>query len=227
VDLKREFLEMTDVLENLYMAVLKADPDLAKEAAKEAMAQKIDPMEAVENGLVRGIKEVGERFGREELFLTDLVMGAEAFKAGLQIIQPELAKRKVEMKTLATMVIGTVAGDIHSIGKDIVTVLLSANGFKMHDLGVDVPVDRFIETAKEVKANVVGASAMMSTTIPEQQRIVEALKRAQLRGKAKFIVGGAAVSENWAKQIGADAYALAAGEAVQKAKSLLVHLADM
>lgn len=214
---------MTDVLENLYMSVLKAEPDLAREAAKEAMAQKIDPLEAIENGLVRGIKEVGEKFGNEQCFLTDLIMGAEAFKAGLQIIQPELTKRRVEMKILAKMVIGTVAGDIHSIGKDIVSVLLSANGFKIDDLGVDAPVDKFIEGAKEFKANVIGASALMSTSAPQQQKIVQALEGAGLRDKVKFIIGGAAVSENWAEQIGADAYALAAGEAVQKAKDLLEH----
>ena len=212
---------MTDVLENLYLAVLKAEPDLAKEAAKEAMAQKIDPLEAIENGLVKGIKEVGEKFGNEQCFLTDLIMGAEAFKAGLQIIQPELAKKRVEMKTVAKMVIGTVAGDIHSIGKDIVSVLLSANGFKIDDLGVDAPVDKFIEGANEFKTNVIGASALMSTTAPQQQKIVEALERAGLRDKVKFIIGGAAVSENWAKQIGADAWALSADEAVTKTKELV------
>jgi corrinoid protein of di/trimethylamine methyltransferase len=212
---------MSDVLENLYQAVLNANTDLAKESAKEALKQKIDPLKAVEEGLVRGVREVGVRFGKGELFLTDLIMGAEAFKAALSILEPELAKKKVEMRTVGTVVLGTVAGDIHSIGKDIVAVLLSANGFKVHDLGVDVPVEKFVEATKEYRPDIVGASALMSTTIPEQQKIVKALKENALRSKVKFMIGGAGVSESWAKEIGADAWALAADEAVEKARELV------
>ena len=152
---------MSNVLANLYEAVLNANPDKAKEAAAEALKEKIDPLRAIEDGLVRGIREVGERFGRSELFLADLVMSAEAFKEGVQVLEPELSRRNIKMQTIGTVVLGTVAGDIHSIGKDMVGVLLSAAGFKVCDLGVDVPIEKFIQSARQNNASILGASALL------------------------------------------------------------------
>jgi len=209
------------VLESLHEAVLNGDPNLAREAAREALKEKIEPLEAIENGLVKGAREVGEKYSEGALFLPDLIMGGEAFKAGLEVLEPELSKRKVEMKTIGTVVLGTVAGDIHCLGKDIVATLLSAAGFKVYNIGVDVPVEKFIESVKKFKPDILGASALMSTTIPEQQKIIEALRKAGLRDKVKFMIGGAATSERWAKQIGADAWAPTADEAVKKAKEIL------
>jgi len=212
---------MPDVIQKLYESVVNADSDLAKEVATEALKQRIDPLRAIEDGLVKGIREVGTKFGNCEIFLTDLVMAAEAFKAGVQVLEPELAKKKTQVRTIGTVVLGTVAGDIHSIGKDIVGVLLTAAGFKVHDLGVDVPVDTFIERAQALNADIVGASALLSTTVPEQWKIAQALKDAGIKNKVKFMIGGQAISENWAKEIGADAWALSAPEGVEKAKKLM------
>lgn len=212
---------MSHVLDRLYEAVLKADPDTAKQAAKEALKEQMDPLHAIDDGLVKGIREVGERFGRSEIFLTDLVMSAEAFKAGVQVLEPELSRKNIKMQTIGTVVLGTVAGDIHSIGKDIVGVLLSAAGFKVCDLGVDVPVETFIQSARQNDASILGASALLSTSAPEQKKIAEAMKGGGLRDRIKLVIGGAAVSGPWANEVGADGWALSASEGVEIAKKLL------
>jgi trimethylamine corrinoid protein len=212
---------MSDVLENLYQAVLNGNIDLAKCSAEESLKQNIPALKAIEEGLVKGIREVGAKFGKGELFLTELIMGAEAFKAALAILEPELTEKKIEMKTLGRVALGTVAGDIHSIGKDIMATLLSTNGFRVYDLGVDIQAKIFIEAAKKYQVDIVGASALMSTTVLEQERIVQELKENSLRDNLKFMIGGAAVSESWAKDIGADAWALDANEGVEKAKKLI------
>lgn len=212
---------MSNIVEKMHEAVVNGNPEWAKEAAMEALNQKMDPLRAIDDGLVRGIREVGERFGKGELFLTELVMAAEAFKAGVHVLEPELSRKNLQMKTIGTFVLGTVAGDIHSIGKDIVGVLLSAAGFMVHDLGVDVPVEKFVQSAREHDAHIIGASALMSTTAPQQKKIVEALRDAGLRDEVKFLIGGAAVSEPWAKEVSADAWALSAYEGVESAKKLM------
>lgn len=212
--------QMSDITEKLYKAVLDGDPDLAKEAATEALEQRVDPLRAIEDGLVRGIREVGEKFGKCQIFLTELVIAAEAFKSGVKILEPELLRRNMEMKTIGTFILGTVAGDIHSIGKDIVGVLLSAAGFEVHDLGVDVPAETFIQSAREHNARIIGASALLSTSAPQQKTLAEALRESNLK-EVKFIIGGAAVSEAWAKEVGADAWALSASDGVEKAKKLM------
>ena len=212
---------MSNVLANLYEAVLNANPDKAKEAAAEALKEKIDPLRAIEDGLVRGIREVGERFGRSELFLADLVMSAEAFKEGVQVLEPELSRRNIKMQTIGTVVLGTVAGDIHSIGKDMVGVLLSAAGFKVCDLGVDVSTEKFIQSARQNNASILGASALLSTSAPEQKKIADAMKGEGIRDRTKLMIGGAAVSEHWAKEVGADGWALSGPEGVELAKQLV------
>jgi len=212
---------VSNVLANLYEAVLNANPDKAKEAAAEALKEKIDPLRAIEDGLVRGIREVGERFGRSELFLADLVMSAEAFKEGVQVLEPELSRRNIKMQTIGTVVLGTVAGDIHSIGKDMVGVLLSAAGFKVCDLGVDVSTEKFIQSARQNNASILGASALLSTSAPEQKKIADAMKGEGIRDRTKLMIGGAAVSEHWAKEVGADGWALSGPEGVELAKQLV------
>ena len=212
---------MSNVLANLYEAVLNANPDKAKEAAAEALKEKIDPLRAIEDGLVRGIREVGERFGRSELFLADLVMSAEAFKEGVQLLEPELSRKNIKMQTIGTVVLGTVAGDIHSIGKDMVGVLLSAAGFKVCDLGVDVSTEKFIQSARQNNASILGASALLSTSAPEQKKIADAMKGEGIRDRTKLMIGGAAVSEHWAKEVGADGWALSGPEGVELAKQLV------
>jgi len=217
-----ESLEKEKIVERLSEAVLNLDPRSTEEVAKEAVRMRTDPLEAIEKGLARGIRQVGEKYGAGEFFLSDLIMGGEAFKAGLKVLEPELLRRKIERKSTGTFVLGTVAGDIHSIGKDIVATLLTAAGFEVSDLGVDVPVEKFIESVRALKPDILGMSALMSTTIPTQREVVEALEAAGLRDRVKVMIGGAATSERWGKEIGADAWAATAHEGVEKAKQFLV-----
>jgi corrinoid protein of di/trimethylamine methyltransferase len=148
-------------------------------------------------------------------------MGGEAMKAAIAVLEPELAKRQQQRRVLGKVVIGTVAGDIHEIGKSLVATMLSANGFQVFDLGVDVPVSTFVERAREVEADIVGLSALLTTTMLNQGRVIESLQEAGLREKVKVMVGGAPVSQSWAEQIDADGYSENAIGAVALAKELM------
>jgi corrinoid protein of di/trimethylamine methyltransferase len=164
---------------------------------------------------------LGDLFARGEVFLPHLVMGGDAMKAAIAVLEPELAKRQQQRRVLGKVVIGTVAGDIHEIGKSLVATMLSANGFQVFDLGVDVPVSTFVEKAREVEADIVGLSALLTTTMLNQGRVIESLQEAGLREKVKVMVGGAPVSQSWAEQIDADGYSENAIGAVALAKELM------
>jgi len=207
------------ILEDLSSSVVNLDEEKVDEAARKVLAQGIDPVEAVEKGLAVGLRELGAKYEKGELFLAHMVYGASIFQMGLKILEPELKKTPREIKHLGTIVLGTVEGDIHDIGKNIVGALLGAVGFKVVDLGKDVPVEMFVSKAKELKAELVGASALLTTTIPMQREIIQALKREGL--KCKVMIGGAACSEEWAREIGADAYGVDAVDAIRKAKALI------
>ena len=210
------------IYEELANSVLSFDADRVVQASKKALEAKLDATEIIENGLAKGLKTVGKKFEDGELFLMHLVAAAEAVKKALsEVLEPELAKSKAERKTLGKVVLGTVAGDIHDIGKNIVAAMLFAAGFEIHDLGKDVPAEEFIKKTKEVKANIVGASALLSTTLPVQHEIVKALVAEGMRDKVKVMVGGAPVTEEWVREIGGDGYAENAVEAVKVAKKLL------
>jgi len=215
-------LEKEKILQRLSDSVLNLEPRSTDEIAREAVQAGIDPLEAIEKGLAQGIRRVGEKYKDGEYFLPDLIMGGEAFKAGLKVFEPELLRRRTERKPTGAFVIGTVAGDIHSIGKDIVATLLTAVGFKLHDLGVDVPVEKFVESVKGLKPDILGMSALLSTTIPVQRRVIEALQAEGLKERVKVMIGGAATSELWGKEIGADAWAATADEGVKKAEEFVV-----
>jgi corrinoid protein of di/trimethylamine methyltransferase len=217
----RETSSIEASLERLSKSVIDGDVDTVKTAVKEALKAEINPLEIVDKGLAKGIRTVGERYGRGEIFLTELLMGAEAMKAGMEIITPEIQRQKKELKKVGSMVIGTVSGDIHDLGKNIVAALFSAHGFSVVDLGVDVPDQRFIDKVKEVKPDILGLSALMTSTIPKQRDLISMLKSAGLRDKVKVMVGGAAVNEDFARQIGADGYAENANDAVVRAKALV------
>lgn len=171
--------------------------------------------------MVEGITAVGDKYQTGEFFLPDLAMGAEAFKAGIKILEPELFKLRKERESVGVIVLGTVAGDIHSLGKDIVATLLTAGGFEVHDVGVDVPIEEFTESVRTFKSGILGMSALMSTTIGRQRDVTKALKVEGLRGKVKVLIGGAATSDLWRKEIEADGWAATAVEGVKKAKQLL------
>ena len=207
--------------EELSKLVIEGDTDAIKPAVKNAISNGADPLEIVDKGLAKGIRTVGEKYGKGEIFLTELLMGAETMKAGMEIINPEIQKQKKEVKKLGSMVIGTVSGDIHDLGKNIVTALFSAHGFDVTDLGVDVPDEKFIEKVKELKPDILGLSALMTSTITRQRDIINTLKETGLRDKVKVMVGGAAVNEDFVREIQADGYAENANDAVIKAKDML------
>ena len=188
--------------------------------AKQGLEQGIDGIDLLNKGFIVGINKVGDLFGEGQLFLPELIMSATAMQGVIEIINAALEK-KGKKQTRGKVVIGTVEGDLHDIGKTIVVSLLRANGFEVNDLGRDVPVDRFIREAEAFGADVIGTSALLTTTMSVQKELVEKLEEKGLKGKYKTIVGGAPVTERWAKRIGADAYAADATDGVRKIKELL------
>jgi trimethylamine corrinoid protein len=210
--------EQQELLEEAKNSIINFDSKKAEETAKKGLALGITPAEMINKGFVPGITEVGDLFDRGQLFLPELILAAEAMKAGTAIC--EVALPKSEIKEKKKVVIGTVEGDIHDIGKSIVVSFLMANGFEVYDMGRDVPIENFINKVREVEADVVGASALLTTTMEGQKKLVEELRGAGLRDKVKIIVGGAPCSQGWAERIGADAYAENAVVAVIKIKEL-------
>lgn len=209
-----------EILHKLREIVFRGDYEIAAKVAGEAMNVGVSPVEAVDE-LMKAMRELGDLFGKGELFLTDLMMGAEAMKAALVVLTPELLRSKRPLRTLGRVIIGTVQGDIHDIGKSIVATMLIANGFEVIDLGVDVPDEVFTEKVQELRPDALGLSALMTTTKLKQKDVMSMLKVRDLRDKVKVIIGGAATSEEWAKEIGADAYASDAVIAVANMKELL------
>jgi methanogenic corrinoid protein MtbC1 len=205
------------ILSELENCVKNLQEEEAVEAAKKALAAGVDPVEAIENGLAKGIREVGEKFGRKEMFVVELIYAAEIMAGAIKVLEPELKKAASKRNVVAQVVLGTVAGDIHDIGKNLVKIMFEAGGFEVHDLGKDAANELFVEKAKEVGAGIVGASSLMTTTVGMQKELVDALRVAGVN--APMMVGGAAVSEEWAAEIGAT-YSSDAGSAVGVAKQL-------
>lgn len=202
-------------------SIVDGAPETAREAASKALEQGIAPLEAINKGFVPGLNSIGEQFNRGEVFLPDLVMAGEAMKAAVAVLDPEMQKRGTQREILGKVVLGTVKGDIHEIGKSLVSTLLTASGFQVFDLGVNVPIELFAEKARELQADLVGVSALLTTTMQGQKSVVESLDRHGLRPRVKIIVGGAPVTRDWAQKIGADGYGQDAMAAVAVAKSLL------
>ena len=211
-----------EILQSLSDAVLNFDSDAAADAARATVASNINPVKAIEEGLAKGLREVGDRFERGELWLPHLILGAEAMEAAMKILEEHIPKEELKTTSRGTVVIGTVEGDIHDLGLRIVASMLRANGFKVYDLGCNTRSLDFIEKAKEVDADIIAASSLMTTTMPFMKDLIEALEAAGLRDRFKVLVGGGPVTEEWAKQIGADGYGRDAAEAVRVAKELIV-----
>jgi len=205
--------------ERIYEAMRKSietyDSDAAVAAAEEAVAAGLDLLEAVEKGFANPIRELGEAFDRMEVFLPELTLGADAMKAGVAVLEKALNEQGGKIETKATVVVGTVEGDIHDIGKSVVATMLQANGYEVHDLGVEVPATRIIEAAESHNANVIAMSALLSTTMLYQRDVIELLTNKGIRDKYYVLVGGAPVTQAWADEIGADGFAHDAFEAVQ------------
>ena len=209
-----------EVLNKLREGLLGLDEDATEAAAVEAVDKGVDALEAA-NVLTETIREIGEKFSRFELFLPDLLLATDAMNKALAVLEPELRKGEAEAPSKGTVVIGTVKGDIHDLGKAIVGTMLTASGFKVVDVGKDVPNSAFLEAAEKYNPDIIGASATMTTTIPMQKELVEYLTALGVRDKYKIMVGGAAVSEEHAEDCGADGYATDAADTVKLAERLM------
>jgi 5-methyltetrahydrofolate--homocysteine methyltransferase len=217
---EKKHMSEQEFYEKLAQAVVDGEDENAVETAKAALAAGLDPLACINNGLTEGMNRVGELFASGEYYLPDLIIGGDAMKAALDVLEPALLDTQ-ERAILGKVVVGTVQGDLHEIGKNLVATLLSANGFKVTDIGIDKsPVD-FLNAAIEADADIVGASALLTTTMVVQEQIIEALDDAGLRDKVKVMVGGAPVNQAWADQIGADAYGEDAVSSVDIAKKLM------
>ena len=202
-------------------SIIDGAPDTAADLAQASLTQGVPPLDAINNGYVPGMHDVGEQFALGQMFLPDMMASAEAMRAAMAVLEPELTRLGTERPMAGVVVLGTTKGDIHEIGKILVGTLLSANGFRVHDLGVDVPGDKFAAKAKEVGADIVGVSALLTTTMRNQRGVIEALEKAGLRSQVKVMVGGAPVTRAWAQEIGADGYAKDAMSAVGLARELM------
>jgi corrinoid protein of di/trimethylamine methyltransferase len=212
-------MEKTELFKCLSESIEHLDEESTLNYVRKVIELNIDPVEALEKGLMKGLRKLGELFGRGEIFIVDLIFASEIMKKAMDILQPVLIKHS--RKGFGTIVIGTVEGDIHELGKTLVATMLRVEGFEVHDLGVDVPTEVYLKSVKELRPDLVGLSALMTTTMLNQRKVIEALEKEGLRGKVKIMIGGAPVSASWAKKIGADCYAENAIDAVKKAKELL------
>jgi corrinoid protein of di/trimethylamine methyltransferase len=210
-----------ELYEQMKQSVIDGEVELAEELAQKGLDAGLPAVDILDLGYVKGIEEVGDLFGRGEFFLPELVQGAEAMKAAVAVLQPALDAAGAGRSSMGVCVAGTVAGDIHEIGKTIVCSMLSAAGFTVTDVGCDVPVEAFIEKCEELKPDLLLLSALLTTTMPNQQKTIEALKEAGLRSEVKVMIGGAPTTRAWADEIGADGYAEDAIEAVSVAKGLV------
>ena len=211
--------------EELYQAmaqsIIDGDADVSVELAQKALQAGINPLDAITKGFVVGVTKVGDSFACGEAFLPELVMAGEAMKAAINTLEPEMKRTGAEREVLGKVVLATVEGDIHEIGKSLVGTMLSASGFEVYDLGVDVPTARIIEKAIETNADVVALSALLTTTMIRQKEVIEALKQKGLHNRIKVMVGGAPVTREWVQKIGADGYSEDAIGAVNMAKLLM------
>jgi trimethylamine corrinoid protein len=211
-------MDKEQLIKEAAKSIIDADKAKAEELAKSAIAAGMDPLEVINEGFSVGIAKVGDLFGRGELFLPELILSAEAMKVAADILNAALPKGA---KKRGKVVMGTAQGDIHDIGKSMVVSFLQANGFEVYDVGRDVEMQKFIDKAQEVDADIIGMSALLTTTMSGQKMLIEELKKAGLRDRFKVMVGGAPATQRWADRIGADAYGVDAADAAEKAKKLL------
>lgn len=212
--------EKSTILENLKKSIFDYDKELSEKYAKMCIEKKIDPIEALKV-MTDAIREIGDAFGRNELWLPDLVGGAGALQAAIPLLEREIERKGKKIESFGVVIIGTVFGDIHNIGKNMVATLLTAAGFQVVDLGVNVTANDFINAIKENNADLLAMSAMMTTTSAEQKKVIDELRSEGLREKVKVMVGGAAVTAQFTGSIGADGYNPTAPGAVVLAKSLV------
>ena len=214
-------MDKNQLLEKLAAVVIDGTEDEAKALAQAVVANKIDPLEAIEQGLSKGMEIIGDKFECGEAYLPELLMAAASFNAAMAVLKPEIEAQKKQLVKLGKVLIGTVKGDVHSIGKDIVASVLDTSGFDVVDMGVDNPSLNIIQEAEKIQADVIALSSMMTTTMPAQREVIDTLKDMGIRQKYFVIVGGGPVNQEWADRIGADGYGKSAIDAVVLVKGLM------
>lgn len=212
-------MDKAEYMEKAMQCVVDADEDAVEKLAHDYLDAGFDPIEMIEQGLSQGIRKLGDLFDRGEVFLPHLIIASEAMTKAVKILEKALPEDQVGKK-LAKVVLGTIEGDVHDIGKGILVTMLRVYGFEVFDLGRDVPIAKFVEKAKEVGADVVGSSALMTTTMVGQKALEQALKEAGIRDNLTTMLGGAATTEHWAAKIGANFWAESAGDTVIKLKEI-------
>jgi corrinoid protein of di/trimethylamine methyltransferase len=210
-----------ELFQKMAQSIIDGDADASVALAQQSITAGVDPLDAISMGFVVGVNTVGEAFARGEAFLPELVMAGEAMKAAVTALDPEMKKRGTSRQILGKVVLATVEGDIHEIGKSLVGTMLSASGFEVYDLGVDVPAAKILAKVKEVGANLVGLSALLTTTMVKQKEVIDVLDKEGLRRTVKVMVGGAPVTRDWVQKIEADGYSEDAIGAVAVAKQLV------
>jgi corrinoid protein of di/trimethylamine methyltransferase len=210
-----------EIFKELSESIINGDSHKALKAAEKIVEAGVDPLMAVEEGISSGAEKIGQMFERDEIYLPELLLAAEAIEAALKVLEPKIMEKYKGEKKRGCIVIGTVQGDIHDLGKNIVTLLLAANGYNVVDLGRDVPAMKFIEEAEKNNADIIGLSALMTTTKDQQREVIKMLEDLGLRDRYKVIVGGGVASEEWKNQIGADGYAKNAVEALALIDNIL------
>jgi corrinoid protein of di/trimethylamine methyltransferase len=210
-----------ELLSKITACIIEGEPDEVVGLTQQALDAGLEPLSIINEGLVPGMNVVGEKFQSGEYFLPHLIIAANGMQQSMALLEPELTSRQQRMDVAGTLVIGSVAGDIHEIGKSLVATMMSASGFKVYDLGVDVATEDFVNKVKETGANLLGLSALLTTTMTVQRQVIEALEEAGIRDQVKVILGGAPVSQEWADSIGADGYAEDAVGAIDLARKLV------
>jgi corrinoid protein of di/trimethylamine methyltransferase len=219
-DSTQELIMSEELFAAMAQSIIDGEDDVAIDLAQQAIAEGIDPLDAINKGFIIGVKQVGDAFSCGDAFLPELVMAGEAMKAAISILEPELARTGTKREMLGKVVLGTVEGDIHDIGKTLVGTMMSAAGFDVYDMGVDVAVTEMAGKAREVSADIVAVSALLTTTMVKQRDVIEALEDMGLEN-VKVMVGGAPVTRSWMEEIGADGYSEDAIGAVAVAKDLM------
>jgi trimethylamine corrinoid protein len=214
-------MDKNQILEKLAAAVIDGTEDEAKALAQAVVANKIDPLEAIEQGLSKGMEIIGGRFECGEAYLPELLMAAASFNAAMAVLKPEIEAQKKQLVKLGKVLIGTVKGDVHSIGKGIVASVLDTGGFEVVDMGVDNPSLNIIQEAEKIQADVIALSSMMTTTMPAQKEVIDTLQEMGIRHKYFVVIGGGPVNQEWADRIGADGYGKSAIDAVELVKGLM------